>query len=171
MTVKADRRAAKTAAVVVKRLQSLERMDSSALRAEWRKLYGQNAPPRVTRKLLLLAVAYRIQERAYGGLSAAAKRQLQALGETIDARGDVVRDRISRLKPGTRLVREWHGESHTVIVLEAGFEWRGRQWRSLTAIAREITGARWSGPRFFGLKPAMGNDAIDLQEEAPGEYD
>jgi hypothetical protein len=58
-----------------------------------------------------------------------------------------------------------------VIVLEAGFEWRGRQWRSLTAIAREITGARWSGPRFFGLRAATGNDAIDLQEEAPGEYD
>ena len=80
MTVKADRHAAKTAAVVAKRLQSLERMDSSALRAEWRKLYGQDPPPRVTRKLLLLAVAYRIQERAYGGLSAAAKRQLQAAG-------------------------------------------------------------------------------------------
>jgi hypothetical protein len=65
--------------------------------------------------------------------------------------GDVTRDRVARLKPGATLVREWHGEEHTVVVTEDGFEWRGLHWRSLSAIAREITGVRWSGPRFFGL--------------------
>ncbi len=65
--------------------------------------------------------------------------------------GDLARRRIARLKPGAKLTREWRGETHTVIVLEDGFEWRGRKWRSLSSIAREITGAHWSGPRFFGL--------------------
>lgn len=62
-----------------------------------------------------------------------------------------MRARIERLKPGAKLVREWQGESHRITVLEEGFEWRGERWRSLSVIAREITGAHWSGPRFFGL--------------------
>ena len=69
----------------------------------------------------------------------------------MEQAGDLARRRVARLKPGARLVREWRGQSHTVIVLEDGFEWQGKRWRSLSAIAREITGAHWSGPRFFGL--------------------
>ena len=93
----------------------------------------------------------RFKIQAYGGLGAATKRRLADLAKTMEQDGDLARRRVARLKPGARLVREWRGQSHTVIVLEDGFEWRGKRWRSLSVIAREITGAHWSGPRFFGL--------------------
>ena len=100
----------------------------------------------------MLGVAWKIQEQAHGGLGAATKRRLADLAKTMEKNGDVTRDRVTCFKPGARLVREWHGETHTVIVLEDGFQWKGRRWRSLSVIAREITGVHWSGPRFFGLK-------------------
>ena len=137
-------------AVAVK-LQALAEMDYDALRAEWRRLYRAQAPKRVSRDLLMLGVAWKLQERAYGGLGAATKRRLADLAKTMEQDGDLIRSRVARLKPGARLLREWGGETHTVIVLEDGFEWRGERWRSLSVIAREITDAHWSGPRFFGL--------------------
>ncbi len=137
-------------AVAVK-LQALAEMDYDALRAEWRRLYRAHPPKRVSRDLLMLGVAWKVQERAYGGLGAATKRRLADLAKTMERNGDVTRNRIARLKPGAKFVREWRGEIHRVIVLEDGFEWKGTQWRSLSMIAREITGVHWSGPRFFGL--------------------
>ncbi len=133
------------------RLRALEELDYDALRAEWRRLYRAPPPKRVSRDLLMLGVGWKVQERAYGGLGAATKRRLADLAKTMERNGDVTRNRVARLKPGARFVREWRGEIHTVIVLEDGFEWKGTQWRSLSAIAREITGVHWSGPRFFGL--------------------
>ena len=141
-----------TADDVAGKLQTLEQMDHAALRAEWRRLYRANPPRKVTRNLLLLAVAWKIQEQAFGGLGAATRRRLADLAETLERGGDVTRSRVARLRPGAKLVREWHGKTHTVIVREDGFEWKGRHWRSLSVIAREITGGHWSGPRFFGLK-------------------
>ena len=141
-----------TADSVTARLQALEQMDYGALRAEWRRLYRAQAPKRVARNLLMLGVAWKIQEQAHGGLGAATKRRLADLAKTMEKNGDVTRDRVTCFKPGARLVREWHGEAHTVIVLEDGFQWKGTRWRSLSVIAREITGVHWSGPRFFGLK-------------------
>ena len=138
-------------AVAVK-LTALAEMDYDALRAEWRRLYRAQAPKRVARNLLMLGVAWKIQEQAHGGLGAATKRRLADLAKTMEKNGDVTRDRVTCFKPGARLVREWHGETHTVIVLEDGFQWKGTRWRSLSVIAREITGVHWSGPRFFGLK-------------------
>ncbi len=132
-------------------LQALAEMDYDALRAEWRRLYRAHLPKRVSRDLLMLGVAWKVQERAYGGLAATTKRRLTDLAKTIRRNGDVTRNRVARLKPGARFVREWRGETHRVVVLEEGFEWKGTQWRSLSAIAREITGVHWSGPRFFGL--------------------
>ncbi len=137
-------------AVAVK-LQALAEMNYDALRAEWRRLYRAQPPKRVSRDLLMLGVGWKVQERAYGGLGAATKRRLADLAKTVERNGDVTRNRVARLKPGAKLIREWQGEIHTVIVLEDGFEWRGTQWRSLSAIAREITGVHWSGPRFFDL--------------------
>ncbi len=137
-------------AVAVK-LQALAEMDYDALRAEWRRLYRAPPPKRVSRDLLMLGVGWKVQERAYGGLGVATKRRLADLAKTMERNGDVTRNRVARLKPGARLVREWRGEIHTVIVLEDGFEWKGTQWRSLSMIAREITGVHWSGPRFFAL--------------------
>ena len=86
-------------------------------------------------------------------MTAAQKRRLAGIAEELRKGGDLTAGPAIRLKPGLRLVREWRGETHTVLVLEDGFEWNGERRRSLSAIAREITGTRWSGPRFFGLKP------------------
>ena len=147
----ANRNTAATAEAVAARLQALEQMDYAALRTEWRRLYRAQPPKRVARDLLLLGVAWKIQAQAFGGLGAATKRRLADQAKTLERNGDVTRSRVARLKPGAKLVREWRGEIHTVTLVEDGFEWNGRQWRSLSVIAREITGAHWSGPRFFGL--------------------
>lgn len=147
------------------KLRALEQMDRASLRSEWRRLYRAYPPKRVARDLLMLGVAWKIQERAYGGFGAATKRRLANLAKTLERDGDVTRNRTARLKPGARIVREWCGKTHTVTVREDGFEWKGKLWRSLSAIAREITGAHWSGPRFFGLtgtaKSAAGNEQAD----------
>ncbi len=150
---------------VAGKLQALEELDYDALRAEWRRLYRAPPPKRVSRGLLKLGVAWKVQERAYGGLRAATKRRLADLAKTVERNGDVTRNRVARLKPGAKLIREWQGEIHTVIVLEDGFEWRGTQWRSLSAIAREITGVHWSGPRFFNLNgKAKAQPSAEVEE-------
>ncbi len=136
---------------VAVRLQALEGMTYDGLRTKWRRLYRAHPPKRVARDLLALGVAWKIQEQAYGGLGAATKRRLAGLARTMEQDGDLARSRVPRLKPGAKLIREWRGETHTVIVLEDGFEWRGQRRRSLSVIAKLITGAHWSGPRFFGL--------------------
>ena len=130
---------------------SLAEMNRDGLRDQWRRLYRSNPPTRVTHELLRLAVLWKFQEKACGGPSAATKRRLAGLVKTFEEQGDLVRSRAVRLKPGARLVRQWRGETHTVLVLEDGFEWHGRHYGSLSAVAREITATRWSGPRFFGL--------------------
>ncbi len=148
------------------RLQALEGMTYDGLRTEWRRLYRAHPPKRVARDLLVLGVAWKIQEQAYGGLGAATKRRHADLAKTMERDGDVTRNRVARLKPGAKLVREWRGEAHTVIVIEDGFEWNGRHWRSLSAIAREITGVHWSGPRFFGLNGKAGRQTDTRTGEA-----
>ncbi len=144
-------------------LAGLADMKSAGLRAEWSRLYRSRAPMRMSIDLLVLAVAWKRQEQAHGGSSAATKRRLAVLMKTLEEDGDLVRSRIVSPKPGARLLREWRGETHVVIVMEDGFEWRGERHRSLSAIARAITGTRWSGPRFFGLK---GKAVVAASEEA-----
>ena len=126
------------------------------LRREWRRLYG-NEPPRISRDLLVLGVTYRLQEIEHGGLGKATLRKLRTLAKTLRATGRIGPTPSLSLKPGARLVREWRGHTHTVSVTEDGFEYSGTNYPSLTKIARKITGAHWSGPRFFGL-PAKHND-------------
>ena len=133
-------------------IRALQQMDTAGLRAEWRRLYRAQPPKRVARDLLALGVAWKMQEQSLGGLGSADKRRLAELGNALDRNGDVTRNRVARLKPGAKLVRTWHGKTHAVVVVEDGFEWQARTWRSLSVIAREITGVRWSGPRFFGLR-------------------
>ena len=87
------------------------------------------------------------------------KRRLAALAKTMDEKGDLAKARVVRLKPGAKLVREWRGKTHDVLVLEDGFQWRGQRGRSLSAIAREISGTHWSGPRFFGLQAEAADEA------------
>lgn len=123
------------------------------LRAEWRRLHrGQPLPEGLTASQLKRAIAWRLQEKAYGGLPPARLRELDRLAEQLSVEGHIDVEGPRSLKPGTRLVRHWHGTVHCVTVLDDGFEFENRHYSSLTQIAREITGAAWSGPRFFGLK-------------------
>jgi hypothetical protein len=121
------------------------------LRAEWRRLYHHH-PPRISRDLLTLGIAYRLQEIEHGGLGRATLRKLRTLAKTLQATGRVGPTPSLSLKPGARLVREWRGRTHTVTVTENGFEYAGTNYPSLTKIAKKITGAHWSGPRFFALQ-------------------
>ncbi len=138
---------------LTEKLAALADLDAVGLRAEWRRLYRSHPPLHIRRDLLVLAIAWKLQERVYGGLTAAQKRRLAGIAEDLRKNGDLSGGPAIRVKPGLRLVREWRGETHTVLVLEDGFEWNGKRRRSLSAIAREITGTQWSGPSFFGLKP------------------
>ena len=153
------------AADLAAKLAALPEMAAVDLRTEWRRLYRAHPPKRIGRHLLELGVAWKLQERAYGGLSAAMKRRLADLAKTMDEKGDLAKARVVRLKPGAKLVREWRGRTHDVLVLEDGFQWRGQRWRSLSAIAREISGTHWSGPRFFGLR-AKAEAAVEVGLEA-----
>ncbi len=135
------------------KLATLLEIATVDLRAEWRRLYRSHPPPCIRQELLVLAIAWKLQEKVYGGLAPAQKRKLAGIAEDLRKNGDLSASPAIRMKPGLRLVREWRGETHDVLVLEDGFEWNGKRRRSLSAIAREITGTRWSGPRFFGLKP------------------
>lgn len=120
------------------------------LRLEWRCLYHRD-PPRISRDLLILGIAYRQQEIEHGGLGQATLRKLQTLAKTLRSTGRIGPTPSHALKPGARLIREWRGRTHTVTVTEDGFEYGGASYPSLTKIAKKITGAHWSGPRFFGL--------------------
>ena len=134
------------------RISALEALTTAELRLEWRGLYRAMPPTRLSRDLLLRGVAFRVQERAHGGLSLNAARRLRSLSEGSDQRGrSAAAPAIITLKPGTKLVREWHGQVHTVGVLDEGFEYRGERHPSLTRIACRITGVHRSGPLFFGI--------------------
>ena len=131
-------------------LSRLPHLDLAELRELWCQLYKTETAPRFSRELLVRAVAYRIQEVASGGPRLELQRQLRQIALELQQTG---RLRIRpQLKPGTRLMREWRGQSHEVLVLDAGFSWQGTRYRSLSAIARKITGTAWSGPLFFGLR-------------------
>ena len=132
-------------------LAALETMSSAQLRDEWRSVFRKPAPS-VSPDLLARAIAYHLQERRYGGLPQATKRQLQRLVRDYARTGQIACGPEIQLKPGTRLVREWGGSTHHVLVMDDGFLFEDRKFGSLTQIAKAITGTSWSGPRFFGLK-------------------
>ena len=137
----------------------LTRLDSLALnqlREEWRRLYQTPPPKRLSRDILLRGITYKLQEAAFGGLPKSLLRKLQSSDPGDSLPVPTRRPRLS-FKPGTRLVREWHGVTHTVVILADGVEWRGQRYRSLSVVAREVTGAHWSGPRFFGLTAGRSN--------------
>jgi hypothetical protein len=127
-----------------------DKTNPDELRREWQRL-NNNDPPRISRDLLILGIAYRRQEMAHGGLGKATLRKLQTLAKTLHSTGRVGPSPSLSLKPGARLVREWHSRTHTVTVTEDGFAYGGATYPSLTTIAKKITGAHWSGPRFFGV--------------------
>jgi hypothetical protein len=140
-------------------IAALPTLSAHELRVAWRSLRCGDPTAGSSRDLLLREIAYKMQERAHGGLAPAIKRRLRALAEAIEANGAEALASVPLLKPGTRLLREWGGRTHTVIVLDEGFESEGERYQSLTQIARRITGAHWSGPRFFGLRRAAAQSA------------
>jgi hypothetical protein len=139
------------------KLAALNDLTAPQLRAEWRRLY-RGQPPRLSRDLLVRSIAYRIQELAQGGLSKATRRKILSWTKVLQSNRSIEPDDGPNIRPGARLVREWRGRTHTVQVTEDGFEYGGKPYSSLSKIAHAITGAHWSGPRFFGLnrKPTAG---------------
>lgn len=130
-------------------LGRLSELSPEDLRAEWARRFGVPTP-NLSPDLLRLGIGYKLQEQKLGGLSRGTRsllRQAAALGGQGDDRKALPR----KLTPGTRLIRDWHGVGHTVTVLADGFEYNGQHWKTLTAVARAITGAHWNGPLFFGL--------------------
>ena len=136
------------------RLAALKTTSTPDLKAQWRDLF-ESEPPPFNRRYLESRLAYRVQELTYGGLKPETIRRLERLGEELYG-GDRKKrgTRVDRNRPitGTRLIREWQGVEQIIIVTQSGFEWQGRPYQSLSAIARAITGTRWNGWVFFGLK-------------------
>lgn len=130
-------------------LAAIPLLPRAALVVRWVEIYGQPPPKGLSRRLLEYAVAYHVQAAAQGGLPPALRRKLDQVAITgAEPRSPATAQKT--LPPGSRLVRQWRGRTYTVEVLPSGFSCEGRQYRSLSAVARAITGARWSGPRFFG---------------------
>jgi hypothetical protein len=129
------------------KVAAIEAMSARERRAEWERRLGTPAPPAYSAGLLARALAWEVQAKAAGGLSKSEIRRFTSFGSS--GRMDPA---TGGILPGTWLSRTWRGEVHQVIVLDKSFEYRGRRYNSLSEIAKEITGAHWSGPRFFGLK-------------------
>jgi hypothetical protein len=138
---------------VLARVVALKTMPITALKAKWRELFDREPPP-YNRRFLEHRLAYRIQELAYGGLKPETLARLRYLGEQLDGGDPLRRGRRAKDRPvaGTRLIREYRGVDHCVTVRDEDFEYQGRPYKSLSAIARAITGTRWNGLVFFGLK-------------------
>jgi hypothetical protein len=135
---------------IAAQVAALPKTPTPELKQMWRELFDRE-PPGFSRNYLISRLAYRIQELAYGGLRPATRAKLEALADALDpqaARKRLVNGPVV----GTQLIREWRGSEHKVTVLADDFEWEGRRYKSLSAVARAITGTRWNGPVFFGLR-------------------
>jgi hypothetical protein len=135
---------------LVSDLASLPALDRPALIEKWRTLYGTEPPVGISNNFLMHAIAYRMQEQTVGGLKPANRHFLEKAAENNASRQKILP--MISIKSGTRLLREWHGVTYEVIIMEDGVQCNGKLYCSLSEVARAITGARWSGPLFFGLK-------------------
>ena len=142
-----------TDGAVLAQLAAMQRLSVNELKAKWEALFGTPAPNNA-RAFLELRIGYRIQELTYGGLTKETRRVLDLLADEVEgkiSRKSMVADPRNPVV-GTRLVREWDGAEHTVTVLRDGYDWQGRKFRSLSAVAKAITGTNWNGFRFFGVR-------------------
>jgi hypothetical protein len=140
-------------------IAALSKANIKDLRQRWKTLYGKEPRGHIGRSFLIRAIAYRLQEQAFGGLKPSTRRLLARVAEEIAGGSSPKKAQSRKAEKGTILVREWQGNAHRVTVLDDGVAFNGKRFRSLSAVAREITGSRWSGPRFFGLRlPAMENN-------------
>jgi hypothetical protein len=136
----------------IAKLRTLSRQQLLEL---WGTIYRKDAPEGIRRELLVPFLAYKIQEDSFGGLKSSTRAELRRIARELDKSGRSTRIKIKdEIKPGTRLQRQWQGQTHEIAVTDAGFEYRGARYKSLSQIARKITGTRWSGPAFFGLRKA-----------------
>ena len=140
-------------------IASLSELDIDELRERWKAMYGKAPSREIGRSFLIRAIAYRLQERAYGGLKPSTRRLLARFAEETADGSLPKKPQIRKAQSGTILIREWQGNAHRVTMLDDGVSFNGKHYRSLSEVAREITGSRWSGPRFFGLRsPVMENN-------------
>jgi hypothetical protein len=133
-------------------LESLPSMSKAALSALWRRLFQSPPPNRLRRQLIVRILSYKIQEQAFRGLSSGAGQRLRLMARALEKDPAAEISTAPAFKPGTRLIRQWRDQTHVVTVKERGYEYQGSHYQSLSEVARLITGTRWSGPLFFGLK-------------------
>lgn len=155
-----DRRIVDAAAIEAE-VDQIRTLGVDALRARWRMLFGAVPPKGLTKDMIGRMIAYRIQEEAFGGLD----RETVKLFDRL-ARGEKLNELNRRLKTGTVLIREYNGEQHMVTVMPSGFLWRDATYSSLSIIAQVITGTKWNGPRFFGLRVLSHRNNADAAKEA-----
>jgi len=144
--------------VLAAEIASLSKLSFEDLRERWRVLYGKEPPRQLGRSMLMRAVAYRLQEQTCGGLKRSTRRLLAQVVAEAGARRSPLKAPRRQVGAGTILIREWQGNAHRVTVLDQGVGFNGKRYRSLSEVAREITGSRWSGPRFFGLRSPATED-------------
>jgi Protein of unknown function (DUF2924) len=144
---------------LIAEIAALSKVSIEDLRKRWKTLYGRESSGHIGRSFVIRAIAYRLQEKAFGGLKPSTRRLLARVAEETAAGSSPKSLSVRKAEKGTILIREWQGKTHRVTVLGDGVSFKGKRYRSLSEIAREITGSRWSGPRFFGLRlPAMENN-------------
>jgi hypothetical protein len=148
---------------VSQRLTSLPYLSKPALCELWRRFFKKEPPPAMRKDLVLRVIAYRLQEQEYGGLSDRSCRRLRQLASAFEADPNAAVSTRPPVKPGTRLVRQWKEQIHVVEVEPKGYQYKGTRYESLSEIARLITGSRWSGPLFFGLKSKQSKQSQEAQ--------
>jgi hypothetical protein len=137
---------------ITTKLQELPHLPRRRLLALWQELFAKLAHPRLRRNLMVPLLAYRLQEQAFGSLKLSTRKQLRKLAVDLEQKQKTRPSPVPQLRAGTRLLRQWQGQMHEVVVADEGFDYRSQRYESLSEIARQITGTRWSGPLFFGLK-------------------
>ena len=137
---------------ITTKLEELPSLPKAALCVLWQELFGKSGHPKLRREMMIPILAYRIQEKAYGGLKQSTRKRLERVALELGRDPKAKFQAPQQIKTGTKLLRQWRGETHNVIVVDDWFDYRNKRYRSLSEIARLITGTRWSGPSFFGLK-------------------
>jgi hypothetical protein len=134
------------------KIHKLPHLPRPELLALWQEVFAKPAHPQLRRNLMVPLLAYRLQELAYGGLKPSTHKRLQKLAVELEQKQKARPSLVPQLRAGIRLLRQWQGQMHEVVVVDEGFDYRSKRYESLSEIARQITGTRWSGPLFFGLK-------------------
>lgn len=137
---------------IEKEIATLRTLSIGALKERWRELFKNPAPKYFRREFLIRAIAYQLQVDRFGGLSPETKRRLRQIAEALREGAEPALTSVPRIKPATKLIRSWKGETHIVTALDQGYEWKRKRYESLSEVARAITGTRWNGLLFFGVK-------------------